>query len=38
MWGNMMAATIFAVLPTTVVFVFFQKRLIAGLTKGALKE
>lgn len=38
MWGNMMAATIFAVLPTTIVFVFFQKRLIAGLTKGALKE
>lgn len=38
MWGNMMAATIFAVLPTTVVFVLFQKRLIAGLTKGALKE
>lgn len=38
MWGNMMAATIFAVLPTTIVFIFFQKRLIAGLTKGALKE
>jgi ABC-type glycerol-3-phosphate transport system permease component len=38
LWGNMMAATIFAVLPTTIVFVFFQKRLIAGLTKGALKE
>ncbi len=36
-WGNLMAATVFAVLPTTVVFVLFQRWLIAGLTKGALK-
>jgi len=36
-WGNLMAATVFAVLPTTIVFVLFQKWLIAGLTKGALK-
>ncbi len=37
MWVNMMAATIFVVLPTAIVFVLFQKRLIAGLTKDVLK-
>lgn len=36
-WGNLMAATVFAVLPTTVVFVLFQKWLISGLTQGAIK-
>lgn len=37
LWGHMMAAMVFSVLPTTIIFVLFQKRLIAGLTKGALK-
>ena len=37
-WGNMMAATTIAIIPTTVFFVLFQEWLISGLTKGALKE
>ncbi|MBC7093603.1 carbohydrate ABC transporter permease [Candidatus Bipolaricaulota bacterium] len=36
-WGGIMAATTITVLPTTIVFVLFQKWLVAGLTKGALK-
>lgn len=36
-FGGMMAASVAATLPTTIVFVLFQKRLIPGLTGGALK-
>jgi ABC-type glycerol-3-phosphate transport system permease component len=36
-WGGIMAATTITVFPATVVFVLFQKWLVSGLTKGALK-
>jgi N,N'-diacetylchitobiose transport system permease protein len=36
-WGGIMAATTITVLPATIIFVVFQKWLVSGLTKGALK-
>lgn len=36
-WGAIMAATTITVVPVTVVFVLFQKWLVSGLTRGALK-
>ncbi|HEC62756.1 MAG TPA: carbohydrate ABC transporter permease [bacterium] len=36
-WEMLMAAIVFAVLPTTVLFVVFQRWFVKGLTKGALK-
>jgi multiple sugar transport system permease protein len=36
-WGGIMAATTITVLPATIVLVLFQKWLVGGLTKGALK-
>ncbi len=36
-WGPLMAATTITVLPTTIIFVVFQKWLVSGLTKGAIK-
>ncbi len=37
-WNVMGAGLVVALLPTIVVFAFAQKYIIAGLTKGALKE
>jgi ABC-type glycerol-3-phosphate transport system permease component len=37
-WGSIMAAAIASIVPVVVFFVFMQKRLIAGLTRGALKS
>lgn len=37
-WGALMAGSVVAVLPLLVVFVFSSKRLIAGLTAGAIKS
>lgn len=36
-WGEISAASVIATLPLTVVVVLFQKRIISGLTAGALK-
>lgn len=37
-WGALMAGAVVAVLPLLVIFVFSSKRLIAGLTAGAVKS
>lgn len=37
-WGNLMASTVVAVVPVTIIFVIFQKSFTAGLTKGAIKQ
>ena len=37
-WEQLMAAVVFAVLPTTILFVVFQNWFVDGLTKGALKS
>jgi ABC-type glycerol-3-phosphate transport system permease component len=36
-WGSIMAAAIASIVPVVIFFSFMQKRLIAGLTRGALK-
>ena len=35
-WGVLMAGTVLVMLPILLVFVFFQRRLVAGLAAGAL--
>lgn len=37
-WGALMAGAVVAVLPLLVIFVFSSRRLIAGLTAGAVKS
>lgn len=37
-WNEMMAASLFGVLPVMLIFFFLQKYLVAGLTAGAVKE
>ena len=36
-WGYMMAASIVAAIPVTVIFVFLQRGFIQGFTAGAVK-
>ena len=36
-WGYMMAASVVAAIPVTVIFVFLQRYFIQGLTSGAVK-
>ncbi|GAA1485071.1 carbohydrate ABC transporter permease [Brachybacterium fresconis] len=37
-WGVVMAASVLAALPTIVLFSLLQRRLVAGMTAGAVKE
>lgn len=37
-WGLVFAASVIAVVPVIVVYVIFQRQLVAGLTNGALKS
>jgi multiple sugar transport system permease protein/raffinose/stachyose/melibiose transport system permease protein len=36
-WGNLMAASILMAIPAMITFLFIQKRLVNGLTDGAVK-
>ena len=36
-WGYMMAASVVAAIPVTIIFVFLQRYFIQGLTAGAVK-
>jgi trehalose/maltose transport system permease protein len=36
-WGNIMAASVLVTIPLIVLVLFFQRRIIAGLTAGAVK-
>lgn len=36
-WGNIMAASVIVTLPLIVIVLIFQRRLVAGLTAGAVK-
>jgi ABC-type glycerol-3-phosphate transport system permease component len=38
MWNDMMAASLVAIIPLTIIFLFFQKFLISSLTAGAVKS
>jgi sn-glycerol 3-phosphate transport system permease protein len=35
-WGVLMAGTVLVMLPILLVFLFFQRRLVAGLATGAV--
>ncbi len=37
-WGEIMAASVVATLPVVIITLFFQQRIIQGLTGGAVKE
>ncbi len=37
-WGHLMAGASISALPVLIIFLFFQKQIINGLTAGALKE
>lgn len=37
-WGHIMAASIIASIPVITIAIIFQKRIIQGLTRGALKD
>ena len=37
-WGYMMAASIVAVIPVTIIFICLQRYFIQGMTSGAVKE
>jgi ABC-type glycerol-3-phosphate transport system permease component len=37
-WGQVAAATVLTIVPTIILFSFVQKRLVEGLTAGAIKE
>jgi multiple sugar transport system permease protein len=37
-WGDLAAASVVVTLPLVVLVLFFQRRIIAGLTQGAVKE
>jgi len=37
MWNDMMAASLVAIIPLTIIFLFFQRFLISSLTAGAVK-
>ncbi|MBX3043968.1 MAG: carbohydrate ABC transporter permease [Candidatus Kapabacteria bacterium] len=37
-WGHLMAGAGISALPVLIIFLFFQKQIIKGLTAGALKE
>jgi trehalose/maltose transport system permease protein len=36
-WGNIMAASVVVTLPVVALVLVFQRRIVAGLTAGALK-
>jgi ABC-type maltose transport system permease subunit len=37
-WGQVAAAAVLTIVPTIILFSFVQKRLVKGLTAGAIKE
>ena len=36
-WNALMATAVIAVIPMTIIFIFFQRHLVSGLTAGAVK-
>jgi ABC-type glycerol-3-phosphate transport system permease component len=38
LWNDMMAASLYAVIPLVILFVFLQRYLISGMTAGAVKS
>ena len=38
LWGELMAGSLFALVPMVIIFVFFNRYLVSGLSAGAVKE
>ncbi|MEY2797756.1 MAG: hypothetical protein RIS22_22, partial [Actinomycetota bacterium] len=38
LWNDMMAASFFALVPMIIIFIFFNRYLVEGLSAGAVKE
>ena len=36
-WGNIMAASVIVTVPLIILVLFFQRRIVSGLTAGAVK-
>lgn len=36
-WNDLMAASLYALVPLTLIFIFLQKRIVSGMTAGAVK-
>ena len=36
-WGNIMAASVIVTVPVVILVLIFQRRIVAGLTAGAVK-
>ncbi|WP_166852910.1 carbohydrate ABC transporter permease [Isoptericola sp. BMS4] len=36
-WNDLMAASLYALVPLTLIFIFLQRRIISGMTAGAVK-
>ncbi len=37
-WQHLMAGSSLAVIPVLVIFLFFQKQIVSGITAGAIKQ
>ena len=37
-WSQLMAASLFALIPLLIIFVFFNRYFVSGLSAGAVKE
>jgi ABC-type glycerol-3-phosphate transport system permease component len=37
-WPHLMAGSAIAVIPVILVFIFLQKRIVSGITAGAVKQ
>jgi trehalose/maltose transport system permease protein len=36
-WGNIMAASVMVTIPVVILVMIFQRRIVSGLTAGAVK-
>ena len=36
-WNSLLAMTVLSILPTTAIFIIFQKKIVGGVTMGGLK-
>ena len=37
-WAQLMAASLYALIPLTIIFIFFNRYFVSGLSAGAVKE
>jgi multiple sugar transport system permease protein len=37
-WSQMMAASLFAIIPLLIIFIFLNRYFVSGLSAGAVKE